>query len=140
MAERKKVERDRECSSHGCAAVIREKNVLRRGANQHTYYIEIMSSLSMKCSYASVTGEGRGTEAAHKEQDPGKLVMVQNLEVGRKPQIDASILKILKANGIMDCNDLVREVTKQLQDTKDGKSASILSLRGKNDIVEFYGD
>ncbi|GKB36128.1 hypothetical protein Tco_0881070 [Tanacetum coccineum] len=27
-------------------------------------------------------------------------VMVQNLEVGRKPQIDASILKIMKANGI----------------------------------------
>ncbi|GJT63969.1 cullin 3 [Tanacetum coccineum] len=58
---------------------------------------------------------GSGTEAAHKEQDPGKLVMVQNLEVGRKPQIDASILKIMKANGIMNCNDLVREVTKQLQ-------------------------
>ncbi|GJU34586.1 cullin homology [Tanacetum coccineum] len=28
---------------------------------------------------------GSGTEAAHKEQDPGKLLMVQNLEVGRKP-------------------------------------------------------
>ncbi|GJS08161.1 cullin 3 [Tanacetum coccineum] len=58
---------------------------------------------------------GSGTEAAHKEQDPGKLMMVQNLEVGRKPQIDALILKITKANGIMDCNNLVREVTKQLQ-------------------------
>ncbi|GJV10222.1 putative ribonuclease H-like domain-containing protein [Tanacetum coccineum] len=58
---------------------------------------------------------GSGTEAAHKEQDPGKLVMVQNLEVGRKPQIDASILKIMKANEIMDCNDFVRELTKQLQ-------------------------
>nr|GEY84294.1 hypothetical protein [Tanacetum cinerariifolium] len=53
---------------------------------------------------ASVTS---GTEAAHKEQDLGKLVMVQNLEVGRKPQIDALILKIMKANGIMDCNNLV---------------------------------
>ncbi|GJX73239.1 hypothetical protein Tco_0311834, partial [Tanacetum coccineum] len=28
---------------------------------------------------------GYGTEAAHKEQEPGKLVMVQNLELGRKP-------------------------------------------------------
>ncbi|GJS49042.1 cullin 3, partial [Tanacetum coccineum] len=56
-----------------------------------------------------------GTEAAHKEQDPGKLVMVQKLEVGRKPQIDALILKIMKANGIMDCINLVSEVTKQLQ-------------------------
>ncbi|GJW78995.1 cullin-3A-like protein, partial [Tanacetum coccineum] len=43
------------------------------------------------------------------------LVMVQNIEVGRKPQTDALILKIMKANGIMDCNNLVREVTKQLQ-------------------------
>ncbi|GKE86280.1 cullin-3A-like protein [Tanacetum coccineum] len=52
-------------------------------------------------------------------------VMVQNLEVGRKPQIDASILKIMKANGIMDCNDLVREVTKQLQSRIRTKPAII---------------
>ncbi|GKD87150.1 cullin-3A-like protein isoform X1, partial [Tanacetum coccineum] len=107
---------------------------------------------------------GSGTEAAHKEQDPGKLVMVQNLEVGRKPQIDASILKILKANGIMDCNDLVREVTKHLQSRIRTNSSIIKRIitpltdwatckgtqkmeicfdtqfEGKNDIVEFYGD
>lgn len=42
---------------------------------------------------------GSGTDAAHKELDPEKLVTVQNFEVGRKPQIDALILKIMKTWG-----------------------------------------
>nr|GFD20914.1 hypothetical protein [Tanacetum cinerariifolium] len=49
---------------------------------------------------------GSGTKASHKEQDPRKLVMLRNHEVGRKPRIDALILKVMKSNGIMDCNDL----------------------------------
>ncbi|GKA67882.1 putative cullin protein, neddylation [Tanacetum coccineum] len=161
--------------SLACAAEL-EKNVMRmEPISTHINNDEMFSS---KCSTVKTVEKdrkqqidalisdmaGSGTEAAHKEQDPGKLVMVQNLEVGRKPQIDASILKIMKANGIMNCNDLVREVTKQLQSrirTNSSIIKRIITLltdwatckgtqkmeicfdtqfEGKNDIVEFYGD
>jgi hypothetical protein len=55
-----------------------------------------------------------GTVAAQKESEPEKLETRQRIEDDRKPQIEAAIVRIMKARRVLDHNTIISEVTKQL--------------------------
>mmetsp|Transcript_24421 Transcript_24421/g.53296 ORF Transcript_24421/g.53296 Transcript_24421/m.53296 type:complete len:740 (-) Transcript_24421:186-2405(-) len=55
-----------------------------------------------------------GTVAAQKESDPEKQETRQKVEEDRKPQIEAAIVRIMKARRVLDHNNVISEVTKQL--------------------------
>ncbi|XP_024977317.1 cullin-3A-like isoform X2 [Cynara cardunculus var. scolymus] len=56
-----------------------------------------------------------GTVVAQKESEPEKQETRQRVEEDRKPQIEAAIVRIMKARRVLDHNNIVAEVTKQLQ-------------------------
>ncbi|KAK7266369.1 hypothetical protein RIF29_19013 [Crotalaria pallida] len=56
-----------------------------------------------------------GTVVAQRESEPENLETRQRLEEDRKPQIEAAIVRIMKARKSLDHNNVVAEVTKQLQ-------------------------
>ena len=56
-----------------------------------------------------------GTVAAQKESEPEKHDTRQRVEEDRKPQIEAAIVRIMKSRRVLDHNNIVSEVTKQLQ-------------------------
>jgi cullin 3 len=56
-----------------------------------------------------------GTVVAQKESEPEKIETRQRVEEDRKPQIEAAIVRIMKARRVLDHNNIVAEVTKQLQ-------------------------
>ncbi|KAI8541639.1 hypothetical protein RHMOL_Rhmol08G0077600 [Rhododendron molle] len=56
-----------------------------------------------------------GTVVAQKESEPEKLETRQRVEEDRKPQIEAAIVRIMKSRRVLDHNNIVTEVTKQLQ-------------------------
>eukprot|EP00250_Pteridium_aquilinum_P010939 c19729_g1_i1 orf=85-2289(-) len=56
-----------------------------------------------------------GTVAAQKESEPEKQETRQKVEEDRKPQIEAAIVRIMKSRRVLDHNNIVSEVTKQLQ-------------------------
>ncbi|XP_076901000.1 cullin-3A-like [Bidens hawaiensis] len=56
-----------------------------------------------------------GTVVAQKESEPEKQQTRQRVEEDRKPQIEAAIVRIMKARRVLDHNNIVAEVTKQLQ-------------------------
>ena len=56
-----------------------------------------------------------GTVVAQKESEPEKLETRQRVEEDRKPQIEAAIVRIMKSRKTLDHNNLIAEVTKQLQ-------------------------
>ncbi|OVA09034.1 Cullin [Macleaya cordata] len=56
-----------------------------------------------------------GTVVAQKESEPEKQETRQRVEEDRKPQIEAAIVRIMKSRRVLDHNNVVAEVTKQLQ-------------------------
>ncbi|XAR51749.1 hypothetical protein NMG60_11006468 [Bertholletia excelsa] len=56
-----------------------------------------------------------GTIVAQKESEPEKQETRQRVEEDRKPQIEAAIVRIMKSRRVLDHNNIVAEVTKQLQ-------------------------
>ncbi|KAK9061754.1 hypothetical protein SSX86_018937 [Deinandra increscens subsp. villosa] len=56
-----------------------------------------------------------GTVVAQKESEPEKQETRQRVEEDRKPQIEAAVVRIMKARRVLDHNNIVAEVTKQLQ-------------------------
>ncbi|EOA34674.1 hypothetical protein CARUB_v10022238mg, partial [Capsella rubella] len=56
-----------------------------------------------------------GTVVAQKETEPEKQETRQRVEEDRKPQIEAAIVRIMKARRLLDHNNIIAEVTKQLQ-------------------------
>jgi len=55
-----------------------------------------------------------GTVSAQRESEPEKHETRQRIEDDRKPQIEAAIVRIMKARRQLDHNGVVQEVTKQL--------------------------
>ncbi|CAD7698288.1 unnamed protein product [Ostreobium quekettii] len=55
-----------------------------------------------------------GTVTAQKESEPEKHETRQKVEEDRKPQIEAAIVRIMKARRVLDHNSIVTEVTHQL--------------------------
>ncbi|KAM0055886.1 putative cullin protein, neddylation [Helianthus debilis subsp. tardiflorus] len=56
-----------------------------------------------------------GTVVAQKETEPEKHETRQRVEEDRKPQIEAAIVRIMKARRVLDHNNIIAEVIKQLQ-------------------------
>ncbi|KAL6969584.1 Cullin-3A [Sarracenia purpurea var. burkii] len=56
-----------------------------------------------------------GTVVAQKESEPEKQETRQRVEEDRKPQIEAAIVRIMKSRKSLDHNNIIAEVTKQLQ-------------------------
>ncbi|KAL1213642.1 Cullin-3B [Cardamine amara subsp. amara] len=56
-----------------------------------------------------------GTVAAQKETEPEKQETRQRVKEDRKPQIEAAIMRIMKSRRVLDHNNIITEVTKQLQ-------------------------
>ncbi|KAK3025379.1 hypothetical protein RJ639_044919 [Escallonia herrerae] len=56
-----------------------------------------------------------GTVVAQKESEPEKQETRQRVEEDRKPQIEAAIVRIMKSRRVLDHNNIITEVTKQLQ-------------------------
>ncbi|KAL8111967.1 cullin-3A [Apium graveolens] len=55
-----------------------------------------------------------GTVVAQKESEPEKQETRQRVEEDRKPQIEAAIVRIMKSRRVLDHNNIITEVTKQL--------------------------
>ena len=55
-----------------------------------------------------------GTVVAAKESEPEKADTRQRVEEDRKPQIEAAIVRIMKARKTLDHNSVITEVTRQL--------------------------
>ncbi|PWA94803.1 Cullin [Artemisia annua] len=56
-----------------------------------------------------------GTVVAQKESEPEKVETRQRVDEDRKPQIEAAIVRIMKARKVLDHNNIISEVAKQLQ-------------------------
>ncbi|CAK9162899.1 unnamed protein product [Ilex paraguariensis] len=56
-----------------------------------------------------------GTVVAQKESEPEKQETRHRVEEDRKPQIEAAIVRIMKSRRVLDHNNIVAEVTKQMQ-------------------------
>lgn len=49
-----------------------------------------------------------GTVNAQKESEPEKMETRQKVEEDRKPQIEAAIVRIMKARRVLDHNNIIR--------------------------------
>jgi len=95
-------------------ACVKGKNVLRKepmskdiAEDDSFYFNEKFTSKLIKVKI--------GTVSAQKESEPEKQETRQRVEEDRKPQIEAAIVRIMKARRVLDHNNIVAEVTKQLQ-------------------------
>ncbi|KAK1423317.1 hypothetical protein QVD17_18615 [Tagetes erecta] len=95
-------------------ACVKGKNVLRKepmgkdiGEDDTFFFNDKFASKFYKVKI--------GTVVAQKESEPEKLETRQRVEEDRKPQIEAAIVRIMKARRVLDHNNIVAEVTKQLQ-------------------------
>lgn len=95
-------------------ACVKGKNILRKepmskdiGENDVILFNEKFSSKFYKVKI--------GTVVAQKESEPEKQETRQRVEEDRKPQIEAAIVRIMKSRKVLDHNNIITEVTKQLQ-------------------------
>ncbi|KAK9750794.1 hypothetical protein RND81_02G222400 [Saponaria officinalis] len=95
-------------------ALVKGKNVLRKepmskdiGENDSFLFNDKFSSKFYKVKI--------GTVVSQKESEPEKLETRQRVEEDRKPQIEAAVVRIMKSRKVLDHNNVVAEVTKQLQ-------------------------
>ncbi|KAM7511343.1 hypothetical protein LguiB_010218 [Lonicera macranthoides] len=95
-------------------ACVKGKNVLRKdpmskeiGEDDTFLFNDKFSSKFYKVKI--------GTVVAQKESEPEKHETRQRMEEDRKQQIEAAIVRIMKARRVLDHNNIVTEATKQLQ-------------------------
>ncbi|KAL5759545.1 hypothetical protein ACOSQ2_018383 [Xanthoceras sorbifolium] len=95
-------------------ACVKGKNVLRKepmskdiGEDDAFFVNDKFSSKFYKVKI--------GTVVAQKESEPEKQETRQRVEEDRKPQIEAAIVRIMKSRRVLDHNNIITEVTKQLQ-------------------------
>lgn len=95
-------------------ACVRGKNVLRKepmskdiGEDDAFFVNDKFTSKFYKVKI--------GTVVAQKESEPEKQETRQRVEEDRKPQIEAAIVRIMKSRRVLDHNNIIAEVTKQLQ-------------------------
>ncbi|KAL5981116.1 Cullin-3A [Asimina triloba] len=95
-------------------ACVKGKNVLRKepmskdiGEDDAFFFND-----KFNCKFYKVK---IGTVVAQKESEPEKQETRQRVEEDRKPQIEAAIVRIMKSRKVLDHNNIVAEVTKQLQ-------------------------
>ncbi|XP_061346163.1 cullin-3A-like [Gastrolobium bilobum] len=95
-------------------ACVKGKNVLRKepmskdiAENDTFFFNDKFTSKFFKVKI--------GTVVAQRESEPENLETRQRVEEDRKPQIEAAIVRIMKSRRTLDHNNVVAEVTKQLQ-------------------------
>ncbi|XP_022774482.1 cullin-3A-like [Durio zibethinus] len=95
-------------------ACVKGKNVLRKEpmskdiADTDTF----LFNAKFTCKFYKVK---IGTVVAQRESEPENQETRQRVEEDRKPQIEAAIVRIMKARRVLDHNNIIAEVTKQLQ-------------------------
>jgi len=95
-------------------ACVKGKNVLRKEPPGKDVD-ELLDVFHFNESFSSKLHKVKiGTVAAQKESEPEKAETRQRIEDDRKPQIEAAIVRIMKARRVLDHNAIVSEVTKQL--------------------------
>ncbi|PKU70591.1 cullin-3A-like [Dendrobium catenatum] len=95
-------------------ACVRGKNVLNK--NPMSKDIAEEDAFMVNDKFSSKFFKVRiGTVAARKESESEKQETRQRVEEDRKPQIESSIVRIMKSTRVLDHNNVVAEVTKQLQ-------------------------
>uniref|UniRef100_A0A061S151 Cullin 3 n=1 Tax=Tetraselmis sp. GSL018 TaxID=582737 RepID=A0A061S151_9CHLO len=96
-------------------SLVKGKNVLKK--DPMTKEVNEDDVFTYNASFASKLYKVRiGTVAASKESEPEKLQTRQRVEEDRKPQIEAAIVRIMKARRVLDHNSVITEVTKQLSE------------------------
>jgi len=95
-------------------ACVKGKNVIRKepmskevAEDDAFFFNDKFSSKLYKVKISTVV--------AQKESEPEKQETRQRVEEDRKPQIEAAIVRIMKSRRVLDHNNIVAEVTKQLQ-------------------------
>ena len=95
-------------------ALVKGKNVLGKDPmskdvlkNDYFFVNDNFSNRSYKVNI--------GTVIAQKQSEPENLETRRSVEEDRRPQIEAAIVRIMKSRKCLDHNNLVAEVTKQLQ-------------------------
>lgn len=95
-------------------ACVKGKNVIRKepmskevAEDDAFFFNDKFSSKLFKVKISTVV--------AQKESEPEKQETRQRVEEDRKPQIEAAIVRIMKSRRVLDHNNIVAEVTKQLQ-------------------------
>ncbi|CAN1321590.1 CUL3A [Linum perenne] len=95
-------------------ACVKGKNILRKEpmsrdiGEEDTFFVN--DKFSSKFYKVKI-----GTVVAQKESEPEKQETRQRVEEDRKPQIEAALVRIMKSRRVLDHNNLISEVTKQLQ-------------------------
>ncbi|CAK8533522.1 unnamed protein product [Lathyrus sativus] len=95
-------------------ALVKGKNVLRKepmskdiGEDDAFFFNDKFTSKLFKVKI--------GTVVAQKESEPENVETRQRVEEDRKPQIEAAIVRVMKSRRVLDHNNVITEVTKQLQ-------------------------
>jgi cullin 3 len=95
-------------------ACVKGKNVLRKvpmskdiSEDDEFWFNDKFTSKLYKVKVSTVV--------AQKESEPEKQETRQKVEEDRKPQIEAAIVRIMKSRRLLDHNNIISEVTKQLQ-------------------------
>ncbi|XP_047972459.1 cullin-3A-like [Salvia hispanica] len=95
-------------------ACVKGKNVLRKEPMSKD--IGEDDAFSVNDNFTSKLRKVKiGTVIAQKESEPEKQETRQRVEEDRKPQIEAAIVRIMKSRRVLDHNNIIAEVTKQLQ-------------------------
>ncbi|CAA0822293.1 Cullin-3A [Striga hermonthica] len=95
-------------------ACVKGKNVLRKEPMSKDIGEE--DTFSVNDNFTSKLRKVKiGTVVAQKESEPEKQETRQRVEEDRKPQIEAAIVRIMKSRRVLDHNNIIAEVTKQLQ-------------------------
>jgi len=95
-------------------ALVKGKNVLRKEPQSKDVEDEDVFHFNDKFT-SKLHKVKISTVSAQKESEPEKLETRQRVEDDRKPQIEAAIVRIMKARRVLDHNAIIAEVTKQLQ-------------------------
>jgi cullin 3 len=95
-------------------ALVKGKNVLRKepmskdiSEDDVFFFNEKFTSKLFKVKI--------GTVVAQRETEPENIETRQRVEEDRKPQIEAAIVRVMKSRRVLEHNNVIAEVTKQLQ-------------------------
>lgn len=113
IAEATRVPRDELRRSLQSLSLVKGRNVLRK--DPPTKRVEESDTFHFNDAFSSKLMRVKiGTVSAGKESEPAAEKTRARVDDDRKPQIEAAIVRVMKARRALDHNGVVREVTKQL--------------------------
>ena len=113
IAEATRVPRDELRRSLQSLSLVKGRNVLRK--DPPTKRVEESDTFHFNDAFSSKLMRVKiGTVSAGKESEPAAEKTRARVDDDRKPQIEAAIVRVMKARRVLDHNGVVQEVTKQL--------------------------